>query len=147
LTNYKGVSGANWGWYTNATANNDSGAPPFIACDARWINKSTLDGSYNGLNDGDGIFFRTDFRHKRRLADIADGTSSTFMIGEDIPSKNIHCAWPFANTANGTCAIAPNCKRPDGTEFAATDWPNVYSFRSRHPGGLNFAMADGSVAF
>jgi prepilin-type processing-associated H-X9-DG protein len=69
------------------------------------------------------------------------------MIGEDVPSKNIHCAWPFANTANGTCAIAPNCKRPDGTEFAITDWPNVYSFRSLHPGGLHFALADGSVRF
>jgi hypothetical protein len=66
---------------------------------------------------------------------------------QGIPSKNIHCAWAFANTATGTCAIAPNGKRPNGTEFAATDWPNVYSFRSRHPSGLNFANADGSVRY
>jgi prepilin-type N-terminal cleavage/methylation domain-containing protein/prepilin-type processing-associated H-X9-DG protein len=147
LTNYKGVAGGNWGYYRNAQLTNDAGRPPNIATDARWINPSTINGSYNGLNDGDGLFFRADYRTKRRITDITDGTSNTFMIGEDIPSKNIHCAWPFANTATGTCAIAPNGKRPNGTEFTAGDWPNVYSFRSRHVGGLQFAYADGSVHF
>jgi prepilin-type N-terminal cleavage/methylation domain-containing protein/prepilin-type processing-associated H-X9-DG protein len=147
LTNYKGVAGGNWGYYRNATLANDAGTPPNIAADARWLNPSTINGSYNGLNDGDGIFFRADYRVKRRIASITDGTSNTFMIGEDIPEKNIHCAWPFANTATGTCAIAPNGKRANGTEFGAGDWPNVYSFRSRHPGGLQFALADGSVRF
>ena len=27
------------------------------------------------------------------------------------------------------------------------NWPERYSFRSRHPGGLQFALADGSVRF
>jgi prepilin-type N-terminal cleavage/methylation domain-containing protein len=151
VTNYKGVSGGNWGWYTVANSLNDSGSsttpPSFIACDARWINRSTIDGSYNGLNDGDGLFFRTDFRHKKKLTDIQDGTSNTFMVGEDLPAQNVHCAWPYANTANGTCGIGPNCKRLDGTDFVLTDWPNKYSFRSLHPGGLQFALADGSVTF
>jgi prepilin-type processing-associated H-X9-DG protein len=26
-----------------------------------------------------------------------------------------------------------------------TDWPNNNAFQSRHPGGLSFCMADGSV--
>jgi hypothetical protein len=69
------------------------------------------------------------------------------MIGEDLPDQNIHCAWPFANTATGTCAIAPNARRADGTEYSLSDWPNVYSFRSRHANGLQFANADGSVRF
>jgi prepilin-type N-terminal cleavage/methylation domain-containing protein len=146
-TNYKGVGGGNWGYYRNATLANDAGTPPNIAADARWLNPSTANGSYNGLNDGDGIFFRTDYRVKRRITSITDGTSNTFMIGEDIPEKNIHNAWPFANTATGTCAIAPNGKQANGTEFGAGDWPNVYSFRSRHIGGLQFAQADGSVRF
>ena len=47
------------------------------------------------------------------------------------------------------CAIPPNT----GVyipSLAASDygnWPERYSFRSRHPGGLQFAMADGSVHF
>jgi prepilin-type processing-associated H-X9-DG protein len=149
VTNYKGVAGANWGYYRNAQLLNDSGRPPNIATNARWINPSTINGSYNGLNDGDGIFFRADYRFKRRIADITDGTSNTFMIGEDIPSKNIHCAWPFANTATGTCGIGPNNLTGfDGTTLTSSgDWPNLYSFRSRHSGGLQFAYADGSVHF
>jgi prepilin-type processing-associated H-X9-DG protein len=146
LTNYKGVSGANWGWYENANKNQDSAGTP-INCDSRFLNPSTLDGSYNGLDDGDGIFFRTDWRHQHNIASITDGTTNTFMVGEDIPQKNVHCAWPFANTATGTCGIYPNCKKTNGTEFKPGDWPNVYSFRSRHPGGLQFSMGDGSVHF
>jgi prepilin-type N-terminal cleavage/methylation domain-containing protein/prepilin-type processing-associated H-X9-DG protein len=128
-TNYKGVSGANWAWG-----------------DARWHNPGT-NGQANGLFSGDGIFYRSDFLAPKRLTDITDGTGSTFMIGEDIPAKNHWCSWPYANNAVGTCAIAPNAKRSDGTEYDPWDWGNVYSFRSRHPGGLQFAFADGSARF
>jgi prepilin-type N-terminal cleavage/methylation domain-containing protein/prepilin-type processing-associated H-X9-DG protein len=128
-TNYKGVSGANWAWG-----------------DARWHNRGT-NGSSDGLNQGDGIFCRSDFWNPRRLASITDGTSNTFMIGEDIPQKNHWCSWPYANNAVGTCAIAPNARRRNGKEYSPWDWGNVYSFRSRHPGGLQFAYADASVRF
>src|SRR5438034_6973259 len=124
LTNYKGVSGANWGWWSDATDPTKDTIGTAIAAEPRWINPSTIDGSYNGLNDGDGLFFRTDFRHQHKITDVVDGTSNTLMIGEDLPAKNIHCAWPFANTANGTCAIAPNAKKLNGTEYFPTDWPN-----------------------
>jgi prepilin-type processing-associated H-X9-DG protein len=128
-TNYKGVSGANWAW----------GA-------SRWHHRGT-NGEWDGLTHGDGLFYRGDSRHPKRLSTISDGTSSTFMIGEDVPAKNHWCSWPYANNAVGTCAIAPNARRDDGTEYSPRDWHNVYSFRSRHPGGLQFAHADGSVRF
>jgi prepilin-type N-terminal cleavage/methylation domain-containing protein/prepilin-type processing-associated H-X9-DG protein len=135
--NYKGVSGANWG------ADSSQGLQR-IATD--WRNQGT-NGSYDGLAQGDGIFYRSDCFRPRRLTDIRDGTTNTFMIGEDVPAKNQWCSWPYANNAYGTCAIPPNVKRADGTPYDPGDWPNTWSFRSRHPGGLNFAYADGSVHF
>ncbi len=128
-TNYKGVGGANWAWG-----------------DPRWHHRGS-NGSFDGLTRGDGLFYRSDFRSPRRLTAVTDGTSNTFMVGEDVPEKNLWCSWPYANNAVGTCAIAPNARRPDGGEYDPSDWMNVYSFRSRHPGGLQFALADGSVRF
>jgi len=128
-TNYKGVSGANWQWG-----------------DPRWHNPGT-NGSWNGLTSGDGLFYRGDFMSPKQLISITDGTSNTFMVGEDIPSKNNWCSWPYSNNAVGTCAIAPNAKRKNGTEYPSYDWFNVYSFRSRHAGGLQFAYADCSVHY
>lgn len=91
------------------------------------------------------MFYRTDSRRRLRLPHVLDGTSNTFMIGEDVPEV-AYCSWPYANNTYGTCAIPPNVKRPDGTEYRPA-WTNNWSFRSRHTGGLQFAHADGSVHF
>jgi prepilin-type N-terminal cleavage/methylation domain-containing protein len=145
-TNYKGVSGANWGWNSTPLPWDTDFGGGSCGADARWVNAS-FDGSENGLNWGDGIFYRVDSHRPRRLSDVTDGTSNTFMIGEDVPAQNQHCSWPYANNANGTCGIGPNARRVDGTAYSPSDWPNVYSFHSLHPGGLLFAYADGSVHF
>jgi prepilin-type N-terminal cleavage/methylation domain-containing protein/prepilin-type processing-associated H-X9-DG protein len=130
-TNYRGVSGQNWQWG-----------------DARWNPlPSAIDGNRDGLLAGDGIWYRVDYLKPRRLAMITDGTSNTFMVGEDLPQLNTHCSWPYANHTQGTCAIWPNAKQANGQPFPITDWPNVYSFHSRHPNGLQFAFADGSISF
>ncbi len=129
LTSYKGVSGANWAWGSYPYT------PPGLGND--------------GLEDGNGIFFRSDYRKRFRLASITDGTSNTLMVGEDLPKMNIHNGWPYSNTTTGTCAIPLNNALVAGQPGFnnAGDWPNVYSFRSRHPGGGQFAFADGSVSF
>jgi prepilin-type N-terminal cleavage/methylation domain-containing protein len=125
LTNYKGVSGSNWCW-------------------GDWVNPGPT-GNCDGLMAGDGVFYRDDWKRPRKLADITNGTSNTFLVGEDLPSKNRHCSWPYSNNSVGTCGIGPNSKRSNGTEYDISDWGNVYSFRSRHANGLQFANADGSV--
>jgi prepilin-type N-terminal cleavage/methylation domain-containing protein/prepilin-type processing-associated H-X9-DG protein len=139
LSNYKGVSGSNWCWgdFPNVGTNGN--------CDCFY---------QNGKGKGDGIFFRTDIIYSLRLTDITDGTSTTFMIGEDIPLLNCWCAWPYANTATGTCAIPPNVNLDGRYGICDADavksnsaWANTFSFRSRHAGGLQFAFADGSVHF
>lgn len=136
-TNYKGVSGSGWG-------DDLTGIGPFFNTD--WRNRGA-NGSFDGLAQGDGLLYRSDTNRRLRLTDVQDGTSNTLLVGEDIPEKNVWCSWPYANNAYGTCAIPPNVRRADGTEYNPSDWQNTWSFRSRHPGGLQFAMADGSVHF
>ncbi|MBI1900963.1 MAG: DUF1559 domain-containing protein [Planctomycetia bacterium] len=132
-TNYKGVSGSNWGI--------DTSLGPFpIPMNTQWPNTGA-NGSQDGLDDGDGMFFRSDERVRRTAAHILDGLSNTFMLGEDLPEENIFCSWPYSNNAYGTCAIPPNFLSPGGPG----DYPNRFGFRSNHPHGLNFAFAGGSV--
>lgn len=131
-TNYKAVSGANWG------ADESQGLSDI---GTSWPNPGT-NGSNDGHSRGDGIMWRNDITWKLGPQNVTDGLSKTLMIGEDVPEKNRWCSWPYANNAYGTCAIPPNFTCPD-TNW----WPDTHSFRSNHPNGLNFALADGSVHF
>lgn len=130
-TNYKAVSGANWGY--DETMGGWFMSP--------WANVSK-DGSFDGLNHGDGVMWRTDYRTPVNTAMVIDGLSNTFIIGEDIGYFNRWCSWPYSNNAYGTCAIPPNLVFDD-----PHDWRRTWSFRSFHPTGLYFAYGDGSVRF
>jgi prepilin-type N-terminal cleavage/methylation domain-containing protein/prepilin-type processing-associated H-X9-DG protein len=145
-TCYKGVAGSN---------NNLS---------QQWMFKTPRTPSYDGIRFGDGSFWPldsgpTDFSMDRDMrkriypvrrltfASFTDGTQNTLMIGEDVPSLNEWCSWPFYFHATGTCAIPLNVKQDDGSPYPSGDYPNVSGFRSNHPNGANFAFADGSVKF
>ncbi|HKB41886.1 MAG TPA: DUF1559 domain-containing protein [Gemmataceae bacterium] len=129
VTSYKGVSGSNLGsgLFRNRGAN----------------------GSFDNLNEGDGLFWRNDTRTRIRLTDIRDGTSNTFMVGEDTAVTDRWNAWAHANGANGTCAIPLNYTAgySETGNPGPWNWPLTYSFRSLHIGGAQFALADGSVRF
>ncbi|MDW7995045.1 MAG: DUF1559 domain-containing protein [Gemmatales bacterium] len=131
VSNYGGVAGSNWCW----SGDGHNVTDPALGCD--------------GLDNGNGIFFRSDVRVRRTIDTISDGTSNTFMIGERIPDLDIHSGFHgYSNHATATCAIPLNW-RMEGMNPgpAPTAWWNVYSFRSRHIGGANFVMADGSLRF
>ena len=141
VTSYKGVSGSNWGADFFPTESNFS--TPY--------RNQGANGSFNGLENGDGIFWRADIRQgPMSMAAVTDGLSNTYMIGEDVPEFIAWNAWSYPNGAVGTCAIPPNVGisiAPLGAAAGFGQWPTRYSFRSRHPGGLQFAMGDGSVRF
>lgn len=152
VTNYKGVCGANW----NAAGSLYLVIPP----NPQAIGPYGANG--NGLDSGNGIFFRgAQIKPLQpcatKLTAVTDGTSNTFMIGEVIPRYCTHTWWYWFNGTTATCAIPLNARaacpqgqtgNKDSDLFnCAGNWPNNYSFMSYHPGGGDFAMADGSVNF
>jgi prepilin-type N-terminal cleavage/methylation domain-containing protein/prepilin-type processing-associated H-X9-DG protein len=109
----------------------------------------------------DGIVFRQAPANPSpvRLTDITDGTASTFLVGELSYSlydpaagtrNNGNAAWPmgYPSCSFGTTYAPMNTKvivtasDPDWRQKTGTA-----AFRSEHPGGCNFAFADGSVRF
>lgn len=137
MTNYHAVSGSNWG----ADGSQNQGD-----VDTDWRNKGA-NGSFDGLGNGDGMMYRSDYRKPRRLKHVRDGSSHTFLIGEVDPKINRRVSWPYANNAYSTCAIPLNLIVKDDGRHDPDDWENINGFRSTHFGGGYFAFVDGSVRF
>ena len=126
LTNYKGNAGKSWGW-----------------------------GQWQGNRDENmehapqsGILYRNNYIAPIKIGQITDGTSNTFLIGEDVPAYNPHTVAYFAN-GSFLMTDAPMNYMPELPTFEDIRglWYDLFGFRSRHAGGAHFAMADGSVGF
>src|SRR5262249_14723968 len=74
LTTYRGCSGSNWGFNSGGTFNTAFRVPdPQLG---------TGISAQDGLDNGNGMFYRTDGKRRLTFRGITDGVSNTFMIGE-----------------------------------------------------------------
>ena len=136
MTNYKGVEGANFCW-------------------GDWANPGTDGHGCEPWNDGDGALYPMNWTHCLRWSGFKDGMSSTIIIGEDVYDATapgpfhygLGYAWAHPVEACATAALPINARHVNGAPYASGDWTGENGFQSRHSGGAQFALADGSVRF
>jgi prepilin-type N-terminal cleavage/methylation domain-containing protein/prepilin-type processing-associated H-X9-DG protein len=137
-TSYKGVLGDTVVW-SQATAHKNGSTPD---CHNS-LNQNPTTGKIDGCN---GLFWRTAYYFELKLKNITDGQSKTFMVGECVVSQDNHSAMLFADGDWASCNAPLNYFLFPESNVTA-QWYDVRGFRSMHPGGAQFALADGSVQF
>ncbi len=99
--------------------------------------------------DCNGLLWRATYLRPITFAKIEDGTSKTLMVGESVVEQSYHSAALFADGDWATCGIPLNyfILPADETSVKIDNWQAARGFKSVHPGGAQFVMADGSVQF
>jgi len=101
-----------------------------------------LCGTLNSRYDHVGMFGRS--RHSVTFSEVTDGLSHTLMLGEVLPGD---CVYFSAFSANFNVSPTNIPLNWPASTVENDPYYEACGFKSRHPGGANFVMGDGSVAF
>ena len=97
-----------------------------------------------------GLLWRNSSVQPVKLKSITDGQSNTFLIGESVASQDFHGAAFFSDGDFATCGIPLNYFQlglDSAALHQAPNWILGRGFKSLHPSGAQFVLADGSVHF
>ena len=122
--------------------------------------RNTYYGNPANPAQSNGILF---WKSRNRIADITDGTSNTFMIGERPPSQDLQYGWWFAGAGFDGSGVGDVVLGARSYAYAAaigcpstsvgfqpgiiTNPCDQCHFWSPHTGGGNFALGDASCRF
>jgi hypothetical protein len=111
-------------------------------CCQGWSYGTFAGGGY-GAGSFAGMFGRTP-KNCVSFDRVTDGLSNTLMVGECLP-RQCRFLSVYAMNHNVLPTNIP-LNLPDDQAKALSRYEG-YAFKSRHPGGASFAIADGSVSF
>lgn len=101
---------------------------------------------------GQGFFGPMRTREADAIDRVRDGSSNTFLFGENIGvirgDINRRWSWVMNGAAFGAPTLAPVNFRPENIagDLANSELSNNFQFGSMHPGVVNFVRVDGSTS-
>ncbi len=141
-------------WYTASLGPMACDTCPFCPDPVASPKNFCCQGENCGKNgEGPGMFFR--WAKGVPFSDVQDGLSHTILLGETLPSQNIHAtafsrnmSVGYTNVPINTMALKSEMPQPGMTDsqlHAINPHQKLMGFKSMHPGGAQFCLSDASV--